>query len=175
MGKRTKPRETGSTKSRRASSAPRASRAATRAAREVVEVTTIDVVASRVVSADGEGVVSNGLNDTDRTIVGFADKTLDEGVQLQRWWEAGHAKGSYGPKLDVIREFNNDDSSFGFFGVAPVGGRDLPVMGIVQEMFYDRQKQATGQTIQPQLKEFVLKHFMRVSHFRQPEAAPAGL
>src|SRR5262249_33055319 len=103
------------------------------------------------------------------------DKTLDEGVQLQRWWEAVHAKGSYDPKFDVIREFNNDDSSFGFFGVAPVGGRDLPVMGIVQEMFYDRQKQATGQTIQPQLKEFVLKHFMRVSHFRQPEAAPAGL
>jgi hypothetical protein len=41
-------------------------------------------------------------------------------------------------------------------------------------MFYDRQKLATGETIRAQLREFVLRYFMRVSHFRQPEAIPAG-
>src|SRR5262249_25236817 len=51
---------------------------------------------------------------------------------------------------------------------------DLRIMGCVQEMFYDRQKQASPEKIRPQLREFVLRHFMRVSHLRTPEPAVSG-
>jgi hypothetical protein len=120
------------------------------------------------------------ITDEDRAILALADRTLAEGVEIQRWWEEKDKVGDYAERFDVVREFNQDDRSFGFFDRAPAGGRTIPVMGIVQEMFYDRQKQASGDIIREQLKEFVLRYFMRVSHLRQPEAvaeeknAPSG-
>ncbi len=126
---------------------------------------TVDTL--RFVSGKGTAAI----NATDKTILGFADKTLAEGMELERWFEAKDVVGDYQRRFDVMREFNPDDRSFGFFDEAVVGGRPIPVMGIVQEMFYDRQKKATGEAIRPQFKEFILRYFMRVSHFRQPEAA----
>lgn len=110
----------------------------------------------------------------DRTILAYAERTLADGMELARWWEAKDRVGDYAERFDVVREYNQSDRSFGFFDTATIAGASLPVMGIVQEMFYDRQKMATGETIRAQLKEFVLRYFMRVSHYRQPEAVPAG-
>jgi hypothetical protein len=110
------------------------------------------------------------ITDVDRAIIAHADKTLADGVEIQRWFEEKDRVGDYAERFDVVREFNQDDRSFGFFDRAPAGGRTIPVMGIVQEMFYDRQKHSTGEDIQAQLREFVLRYFMRVSHLRQPEA-----
>jgi hypothetical protein len=111
------------------------------------------------------------ITDLDRAIIAHADRTLAEGVEIQRWWEEKDRVGDYAERFDVVREFNQDDRSFGFFDRAPASGRTIPVMGIVQEMFYDRQKYSTGEAIRAQLQEFVLRYFMRVSHLRQPEAA----
>lgn len=119
----------------------------------------------RFVSGDG-----GAITDFDRAIIAHADRTLADGIELQRWWEEKDRAGDYPECFDVVREFNQDDRSFGFFDRAPVGGRSIPVMGIVQEMFYDRQKHSTGEAIRAQLREFVLGYFMRVSHLRQPEA-----
>ncbi|MEX1129032.1 MAG: hypothetical protein WEB50_10735 [Vicinamibacterales bacterium] len=110
------------------------------------------------------------ISEEDQAILAHAERTLAEGVEVQRWWEEKDRVGDYAERFDVVREFNQDDRSFGFFDRAPAGGRTIPVMGIVQEMFYDRQKQATGEAIRAQLQEFVLRYFMRVSHLRQPEA-----
>jgi hypothetical protein len=114
------------------------------------------------------------ITDVDRTILRYAERTLADGMELVRWWETKDRVGDYAERFDVVREYTQSDRSFGFFDTAVVGGSSLPVMGIVQEMFYDRQKLATGETIRAQLQEFVLRYFMRVSHFRQPEAVPAG-
>lgn len=111
------------------------------------------------------------ITETDRAIIAHADRTLAEGMEIQRWWEEKDRVGDYAERFEVVREFNQDDRSFGFFDRAPAGGRTIPVMGIVQEMFYDRQKHSTGEAIRAQLQEFVLRYFMRVSHLRQPEAA----
>jgi hypothetical protein len=110
------------------------------------------------------------ITDVDRAIIAHADRTLANGVEIQRWFEQKDRVGDYAERFDVVREFNQDDRSFGFFDRAPAGGRTIPVMGIVQEMFYDRQKHSSGAEIQAQLREFVLRYFMRVSHLRQPEA-----
>ena len=114
------------------------------------------------------------ITDVDRTILRYAERTLADGMELARWWETKDRVGDYAERFDVVREYNPSDRSFGFFDAAVIGGSSLPVMGIVQEMFYDRQKLATGATIRAQLQEFVLRYFMRVSHYRQPEAMPAG-
>jgi hypothetical protein len=114
------------------------------------------------------------VTDVDRTILRYVERTLGDGTELVRWWETKDRVGDYSDRFDVVREYNTSDRSFGFFDTAAVGGAAMPVMGIVQEMFYDRQKLASGETIRAQLREFVLRYFMRVSHVRQPEAVPAG-
>jgi len=120
--------------------------------------------------------VRNGgpMTEKDRAILQHADRTMADGVELARWWEDKDRRGDYVERFDVVREFNSGDRSFGFFDTAVINNAGLPVMGIVQEMFYDRQKAATGVVIRDQMKEFILRYFMRVSHLRQPEAATGG-
>jgi hypothetical protein len=119
------------------------------------------------------------LTDADRAVLEYPDLTLSNGTELLTWWKDRDRTGDFAERCDVVREFAAGDGNFGFFDVARVNGADLPVMGIEQEMFYDRQKVATGQAIRDQFKEFVLRYFMRVSHLREPEAmgedgVPAG-
>jgi hypothetical protein len=112
------------------------------------------------------------ITDTDRAILQHVERTLADGMELARWWEEKDRVDDYAERFDVVREYNDSGRSFGFFDTAVVANAPLPVMGIVQEMFYDRQKMAKGDAIRDQMKEFVLKYFMRVSHLRQPHAAP---
>ena len=108
---------------------------------------------------------------TDRTILQHAERTLADGMELMRWWEQKDRANSYAERFDVVREFNPGDRSFGFFDTAVIDDSAVPVMGIVQEMSYDRQKAAAGELIREQMKEFVLRYFLRVSHLRQHEAS----
>jgi hypothetical protein len=114
------------------------------------------------------------MSATDREILRYAERTLADGMELAQWWEEKDRASAYAETFDVVREYNDSGRSFGFFDTAAVANAGLPVMGIVQEMFYDRQKMATGEVVRDQLKEFVLKYFLRVSHLRQPGAAVAG-
>jgi hypothetical protein len=98
---------------------------------------------------------------------------LAKGLDLLRWWRGVESRGGPENRFPLERSFNRATRSFGFYGQAPVSGRSLPVMGNVQEMFYD-QTPAPGATehhverTASQLREFVLKYFMRISSFRQP-------
>ena len=121
------------------------------------------------------GESGTGFTEADRAILAHAEQTLAAGSQLMRWWQNKDRAGDYADRFDVVREYASGDRSFGFFDCAPVAGTDLPVMGVVQEMFYDRQKLASGAAIRAQFKEFVLRYFMRVSHLRQPDAVPEDL
>ena len=114
------------------------------------------------------------LNDEDRAILVYPEKTIAEGTDLVRWWKSKHPAGEYAERFDVMREYITGNNSPGFFDVATVGGRDMPVMGIVQDMFYDRQRPATGTGGDKQLEEFVLRYFMRVSHLRLADVASAS-
>jgi hypothetical protein len=83
-----------------------------------------------------------------------------------------------GPKeqFPLVRTFNQPTRSFGFYGEAPVDGRITPVMGNVQEMFYDQTRvpgalnKQSAEWMKLQLREFVMKYFMRISAFRQASA-----
>ena len=101
---------------------------------------------------------------------------LLRGVELLKWWREVESKGGPENRFPIERSFNRPTRSFGFYGEAPVEGRLMPVMGNVQEMFYDQTRapeslnRESAEWMWEQIREFVMKYFMRVSSFRQPEA-----
>jgi hypothetical protein len=111
------------------------------------------------------------LNAEEQKIVACVDRTRRSTEDVRTWWQAKEAAQDWADRFDLVRHFQAEDSSFGFFDAALVEGRQIPVMGVVQEMFYDSQKKASGRDVRDQLREFVLGYFMRVSHFREPQIA----
>jgi hypothetical protein len=112
----------------------------------------------------------------DAIVLPSVAESLQRGLDLKRWWD--EVERNNGPKeqFPIERSFNRPTRSFGFYGDAPVGGDVLPVMGNVQEMFYDqtrspaRLSRESTAWLKSQLREFVMKYFMRISSFREPEA-----
>lgn len=117
---------------------------------------------------EGRGTAT--LTDQDKSVIAKVEDTLATGVELKRWWEQKDKAVGYAERFDLVREYNRPDQSFGFFDTATVGGKQIPVMGVVQEMLYDKSKQAAGEKVRDEFREFALRYFMRVSAFRQPEA-----
>jgi hypothetical protein len=120
---------------------------------------------------------SDALTAEEQGIVDSAEQYLADGVALLRWWEAAEAGAGFTERFELQRAFNRAATSYGFFGSIDRRGRTLPLMGNVQEMMYDNPRvpaelgaQVTG-WIRDQVREFVLRYFMRISDFRQPESA----
>ena len=104
---------------------------------------------------------------------------LAKGLDLKHWWNNVERQGGPAQRFQLERSFNRATRSYGFYGEAPVGGKIMPVMGNVQEMFYDQVRgpgveRSNAEWIALQLREFVLKYFMRISSFRPPEAYTAA-
>ena len=94
---------------------------------------------------------------------------------LKKWWEEADADDGYTDTFEVVTTLNRPDSSLGFFGEAPLDRGNMPVMGVVDEVFYDRPKaaqpwsEAAASWTCDQIREFVLHYFMRISDCRQPD------
>lgn len=116
------------------------------------------------------------VSQDEQAVLDSADLYLRRGLDLKRWWDRACATDSFAQKFPLTVSFNRPDESFGFFDVAQVDGRDMPIMGNYQSLFYDQPKSPVAdkaratQWIRDQLRQFVLRYFMRVSHFRLPEA-----
>jgi hypothetical protein len=115
------------------------------------------------------------LTDADRAIVDRAEQALADGLELKRWWDRVDEMNGYAERFEFIRQFHKPARSFGFFDVAPVGGKELLVMGSVDEALYDQPKQSPAERVRDEFREFVLHYFMRVSSFEQPEARADGV
>jgi hypothetical protein len=118
-----------------------------------------------------------GLEDAALVLPSVSDY-LEKGLDLKRWWEQVSAETGDIPtdkQFPLIRAYNRATRAYGFFGEAPVRGKMMPVMGNVQELFFDQPRgpAAAGadhvEWIRAQLEEFVLKYFMRISSFRPPD------
>jgi len=121
---------------------------------------------------DEEG--TSVMHEEDFQILRSVERTLADGVRLKRWFdatEATKAPGGFAERFDVVREFNPSDTSFGFYDRVDLGGgRVIPVMGTVDDSTLDRPKQAATALVRDEFREFVLRYFMRVSDYRQPQA-----
>jgi hypothetical protein len=118
---------------------------------------------------DEEG--TSVLHEEDLQILRSVERTLADGVALKRWFDATESINGFADRFEVVREFNPSDASFGFYDNVDLGGgRHIPVMGTVDDSVFDRPKQAASTLVRDELREFVLRYFMRISDYRQPQA-----
>jgi hypothetical protein len=116
-----------------------------------------------------------GLTDHDRALLNSVDSYLTAGLQLKQWWEQTSVTNTFAERFDLGLTFNRPDTGYGFFDHAQVRGQTIPVLGNFQAMFFDRPKVPSAQTVEAaqwmreQLREYVLRYFMHVSDFRQPQ------
>lgn len=117
---------------------------------------------------------ASALGADDLAILSNVEQSLRQSLQIRQWWNQKEEAGGFAQEFDLIRSFNHPARATGFFDSAVVDGQYLPLMGVVQEMLYDRADTGS-ETVLPiirrELQEFVLRYFMRVSDFRQPQAA----
>jgi hypothetical protein len=107
----------------------------------------------------------------DLAILRHAERSLADGMELAAWWDGRDRTHSYAETFEIARDYPDAGRSFGFFDTATVANASMPAMGMVHEMFYDRQKTDNLGAVRDQLKEFVLKYFMRLSRFGRRDAA----
>lgn len=114
------------------------------------------------------------LRGSDRAIVAGARRALEVAVDLRRWWERVDRADAYTDRYTETFVFRRpEDTSFGFFEDAELMNGTLPIIGNVQRMRYDRTKAGrSAEAMRRQIKAFVLKYFMRVSDFRNPQQVP---
>jgi hypothetical protein len=109
-------------------------------------------------------------------VLASAEGYLERGRELKRWWDRAYAANCFAQRFPLTTSYNRPDYCFGFFDVARVDGREMPVLGNFQTLFYDVPKAPAGDQaaaagyIRDQVREFILHYFMRISYFRQPEA-----
>jgi hypothetical protein len=118
--------------------------------------------------------MTEGLQEGER-LLARVDDYLERGRILLRWWSERGPSGPFARRFELGRTFNEPDPSFGFFDQVSVNGHLLPIMGNYQSMFYDQPKappvdRGSALWMRDQIREFVLRYFMRVSDFRLPEA-----
>jgi hypothetical protein len=135
------------------------------------------VSAAQIANTSQSGHPFSSVNpEWDPLVLRSAEDYLDRGVALLRWWSEIERKGGPDRKFPLARSFNPANRSYGFFGRAPLRGGMTPVMGNVQEMFFDQPRapaslgRDTAEWMWEQLRVFVLRYFMRVSSFKEPEA-----
>ena len=114
------------------------------------------------------------LTAQDYAILDNVESALAKGRALKQWWEQTNASNSYAERFETVCAFNRPDHSFAFFDEAPLREQPLPVMGDVMDLFYDRPKSSmasgAAEVMQEQMREFILRYFMRISDFRRPQA-----
>ncbi len=111
----------------------------------------------------------------DLEILSGVERALDAGVELKRWWERIDAADAYQHKFREASVYRRpEDRSFGFFETADLAGGKTKVIGNVQQQLYHRPKVGTPGKVNEQIREFVLRYFMRISVYRTPQPEPEG-
>ncbi|HVR07180.1 MAG TPA: hypothetical protein VMW75_03970 [Thermoanaerobaculia bacterium] len=146
----------------------------------------MDAMMSRMVRAvaGGGGVPGGGgprgrpenLTREEQAVLDSAELYLARGRELKQWWERAWTANCFAQRFPLSTSYNRPDMSFGFFDAARVDGREMPILGSFQSLFYDQTKSPTADRaaaarwMRDQIREFVLHYFMRVSYFEEPQA-----
>lgn len=139
----------------------------------------LENLVSRVAHGIATGAAPSSIgvdSQEDARVLPSVEEYLAKGQDLKRWWDDIDSRGGPTDRFPLERTYNRPARSYGFFGTAPVQGSTMPVMGNVQEMMYDQVRgpsllnRDSSEWMWGQLREFVMKYFMRISSFRQPES-----
>jgi hypothetical protein len=105
------------------------------------------------------------LHDHDRLILRHVDESISKAIQVKQWWEAKRKEG-FADQFPLIKSFGRFNEGTGFFDSATIAGKTVELMGVVQQMLFDRPDTGSASilpTIGEELQEFVIQYFMRVS------------
>lgn len=98
---------------------------------------------------------------------------LERGFALHSWlygsdWRNDRSTGLF----LLIRSATSTDTDTGFFGFAPGAG---PVMGTIQHLLFDRWRGSPADIgrVKDELRNFVLRYFLRIASLREPDTLPA--
>ncbi|HEX4276165.1 MAG TPA: hypothetical protein VHZ74_12460 [Bryobacteraceae bacterium] len=112
------------------------------------------------------------------------ERSLANGLELRAWWERVSATGNFEQRFPTALTLNRPDSSYAYFDHAVVNGKRIPIMGDMQEMFYDNTKiprdappdhrQASVEWTRDQLQEYIMHYYSRTSSSDLPRYYEPG-
>ena len=111
----------------------------------------------------------------DQAILDSLEGFLSDGRAMKAWWDEAYVSSGFSERFDLVHTLHRPEKSFGFFGKVPLGRGPMAVMGVRDELFYDRPKlMGASQTegaewMRDQIREFVLRYFLRISDYRLPQ------
>ena len=127
---------------------------------------------------------SSELTQYDLSILSEVESSLANGLQLKAWWERAYAADDFEQRFPTALTVNRPDYSFAYFDHVTLNGKKIPVMGDMQEMFYDQIKfpaSASPETInesvewtRDQLKEYIHHYYARTSSSALPKYVEPG-
>ena len=120
------------------------------------------------------------LSKEDHEVISGVERALEGGIELKEWWEGidraeREGSESYRNKFKEAWVYNRpEDHSYGFFETADLKQGRTEIIGNVQEQLFHRPKAGSAEFVQSQVREFVLRYFMRISEYRTPQPEPEG-
>ncbi|MEO7652687.1 MAG: hypothetical protein ABIZ80_19685 [Bryobacteraceae bacterium] len=119
------------------------------------------------------------LDDNDHLILSQVEHSLENGRQLRTWWVRTNEANSYEEKFETATTLNRPGTSFAFLDHAELNGKNVAVLGDMQEMFYDNVKMSAGdpdvakgavvEFTRKQLQEYILHYYSRTSSSARPK------
>lgn len=123
----------------------------------------------------GKTLATGPLSAEELALLGETENALFKGLELRAWYRDKLKHNSWSDRFEEATSFRRPDTSFGFFDHAEIDGQRMAVMGNYQSMLYDQPKTGRGEEgegallMREQMREFILRYFMRISDFRQPQ------
>ena len=106
----------------------------------------------------------------DLVLLKSIENSIRAGTLCKSFLDSRIADREFESVFSLVRSFNSPESAFGFFDEVTIDSRKIPMMGSVAEELFDVSKSFPHGNLIPQLREFVLKYFLRISDFRAPES-----
>ncbi len=116
------------------------------------------------------------LSAEDWKILDLVEYYHETGREVHDWWKKTNFENTYSNRFAMLEQFDPEDTNFGFIDKTSITGNpSFPVVGTVQQMLYHRPKH-TGKVdvewIKAQVREFMLRYFMRVASYSDPQIIP---
>ncbi len=127
--------------------------------------------------------MSRSLDATDLSIIDQAETYLARGLEIYRWFRSAQRSRSFAHRFKLFDQLHRRDTNYGFLDDITVAGESFPVLGTAQTTNYAQPKmpptasaeakQNSVEWMRGQVREYMLRYFMRVSSYRAPQFTPA--
>ena len=112
-------------------------------------------------------------SDQDSWILRDVDRALADGLRLLQWFERTDAALAYKTSFSFLDDLTPPDRAIGFFDRTRISSGPIGVMGLAHEMLFDQPKAGSPETYRAQIREFVLRYFLRAAEVTPPQASRA--